>query len=96
MLYFVLFILILTTSAFCVDLPPGTNSKQTITIMASQAKPYVYAQTKSLKGLDVDIMENFAKRQNLKIDYIIADQPLKEVFCSEDRFYNFSQTIEFS
>lgn len=84
-----LVILLLTPNAFCL------NSKQTVTIMASQAKPYVYENKPSIRGLDVDIIKNFAKRYNLKIDYIITDQQLKEVFSSEDRFNNFSQSTEF-
>lgn len=73
-----------------------SNPIQKITIMASQAKPYVYEEKRSFRGLDVDIIENFAKKHNLKTEYVSANEPLRSVFNSEDRFNNFSQSVELS
>ena len=69
---------------------------QTITVMVSQSKPFAFYENQSLKGLEVDIIENFAKRRNAKIKYIVTDAPLKEVFSSEEHFTNFSQSAAFS
>lgn len=74
----------------------NSNIMQKITVMGSHAKPYVFDGRQSIKGVDVDIIENFARKLNLKAEYIIADEPLGEVFSNEQHFENFSQSAEFS
>lgn len=64
--------------------------------MASHAKPYVFDGGQSIKGVDVDIIENFARKFNLKVKYIIADEPLREIFSNEQHFEIFSQSFKFS
>lgn len=73
-----------------------SNPIQKLIIMASQAKPYVYEQKQSFRGLDIDIIENFAKKHNLKIEYVSASESLREVFGSEDCSNKFSKSAEFS
>ena len=68
---------------------------QTITVMVSQSKPFAFYENQSLKGLEVDIIENFVKRRNAKINYVAANSSLKEIFSIEELFDNFSQSATF-
>lgn len=68
---------------------------QSITVMVSPSRPFAFYENESLKGLEVDIIENFAKSRNAKIKYVATSAPLKEVFSSEELFSNFSQSIAF-
>lgn len=62
-----------------------------ITVMVSQSKPFAFYENHSLKGLDVHIMENFANRFKLQIEYILTNETLNEVFSTNDRFEQFLQ-----
>lgn len=69
-----------------------SNSIRKIRVMASQADPYVSYDEKSLKGLDIDIIDNFAMEFHMQVEYSITNETLKEVFSSEIRFDNFLQS----
>lgn len=52
-------------------------------------KPFVFYENRSLKGLEVDMIENFAKKIKLGIEYIVTNESLNGVFNSEDRAKGF-------
>lgn len=64
---------------------------QSINVMISQTEPFAYFDAKqySLKGLDVEIIKNFARKFNLKMNYFITNETLNEVFSSENRANDF-------
>lgn len=45
--------------------------------------------------LDVEIVENFGKLLNLKIEYIVTNETLNVVFNAKDRFEKFSKSSEY-
>lgn len=71
-----------------------SKSIQKIKVMASHAIPYVIRGENSLRGLDVDIVENFAKKHELEIEYVMANQSLQEIFNTQDMIESFLQTIQ--
>lgn len=82
--------------AFCLDQSSDQKLIQRMRVMVSESKPFAFYENHSCKGLEVEILENFAKRQNLKVEYIVIGAPLREVFSSEEQFNNFSKSPEFS
>lgn len=64
-----------------------------IRVMASQMKPFVFYDKNTLKGLDIDIIENFAKKFKLKVKYITKNKSLNEAFSTQDGFDRFKQSI---
>lgn len=50
--------------------------------MASLSQPFVIfdEETSTLKGLDVDIINNFAKKYNFHVDFVIANESLNGAF----------------
>lgn len=61
------------------------NFKQKITVALSERKPFVFHdQNGILKGLDVSIIESFAKKHNLLINYVFVNVSLNYVFTNED------------
>lgn len=69
------------------------RSSQTITVMLSHNNKT--ASNRALYRLDVEIMKNFGKMVNLKINFTAANKELNEVFNTKDRFRKFSQSIEY-
>lgn len=67
-----------------------------INVMVSQAEPFVFIDnaTQKLNGLDVKIIENFAKRVNLQVNYIITNESLNEVFSTEKSLMHFLKLIK--
>lgn len=61
--------------------------------MFSNREPFVIEDKINyvLNGLDVSIMENFAKKFNFKTEYIRSNQPLNLAFHSEEAFQNFTR-----
>lgn len=66
-----------------------------LTVMASEIEPFVvYSPNKSeLIGLDVKIIENFAKRFKVKVKFIMTNESLLEIFSSDDRTAHFLRSI---
>lgn len=64
--------------------------------MVSPAEPFAYFDAKNhyLNGLDVKIINNFAKKYNLKINYVVTNENLNEAFNSENRVDNFLESIQ--
>lgn len=61
-----------------------------IVVAFSSRVPFVYRnQAGGLQGLDISIIENFAKRLNLKIKYIEYNSSFNEMFMKEETFENF-------
>lgn len=84
-------LLVLMTGIICGDcyvqffkpIPtPNTKSNRSITVMASVAEPFVIydRKTSTLKGLDVDIINSFAKKHNLLVKFVLTDEKVNEVF----------------
>lgn len=67
---------------------------QKITVLASDAKPFVFKDKQSVKGVEIEIIKTFAKKFKLDIDYIVINESLKEVFSNEDRSTQFLQSID--
>lgn len=57
--------------------------EQTLSIMISRYEPFVNDLNQP-NGLDIQILENFAKKYNLTINYIPANQSLREIFNEND------------
>lgn len=60
----------------------NSSSNRSLTVMAFIAEPFVIYDRKSstLKGLDVDIIENFAKKFNLHVKFLLSNESLNELF----------------
>lgn len=69
------------------------KSSDKLTVMVSQAKPFAFHENGVFKGLDVNIVENFAQKMKLSVNYILANESLNYVFGAEKRFNEFSQSI---
>lgn len=65
-----------------------------LTVMASQIKPFVFYENRLLKGLEVDMIENFAKQFNLSIEYIVTNESLNEIFNSKDHAEKWFKSIK--
>lgn len=60
-----------------------------IVVGFSNRPPFVFQDKNgAMKGLDVLIIENFAKKANLQIKYKHFDASLNEMFGREDTFEN--------
>ena len=70
-----------------------SKSLNKLTVMVSQSKPFAFHENGVLKGLDVNIVENFAKKLILKVNYILANESLNYVFSTEESFDKFAQSI---
>lgn len=68
-----------------------SKSIEKIKVMASHRVPFVIRGENLLRGLDIDIVENFAKKHQLKMEYFTPNETLHEIFDSEDRFEIFLQ-----
>lgn len=59
--------------------------EQKITVALSERRPFVILdQNGTPKGLDISIIENFAKKFHLQIDYIVINSSLNYVFANEE------------
>lgn len=64
-----------------------SNSSKEIVVAFSQRPPFVFQNSAgALNGLDILLVENFAKKTNLQIKYIEYKTPLNEVFIKEKTF----------
>ena len=70
------------------------GSMKSIKVMVSQTEPFAYfdAKNQSLMGLDVEIVNNFAKKFKLKVKYIVLNESLNELFTSENRIEPFTKS----
>lgn len=60
-----------------------SKSISEISVMVSPSKPFAFYENGLFKGLDVNIVENFARKFKLKIQYILANESLNEIFLTE-------------
>lgn len=66
---------------------PKLSPDHKITVTLSERKPFVFLNENGApKGLDVLIIENFARKLNLKIDYFIVDSSLNYIFTDKNYF----------
>lgn len=69
---------------------PGNHSDHRITVALSEQFPFVFLdQNETPKGLDVLIIENFAKQLYVQIDYVIFNSSLNYVFANKKHFSAF-------
>lgn len=62
-----------------------------ITVALSEQKPFVIiGEDDSPKGLDVSIIENFAKKLSLQINYVVINSSLNHMFSNEISFNPYS------
>lgn len=73
------------------------NLSKKITIMYSHRAPFVIKNHDDglPKGLDVSIMEHFARKMALKIEYIQSNESLHSVFHKGKNFTNFLEHPNF-
>lgn len=84
------FILIMAKGFHC--LGRGSNH---INVLISERNPFfILEKTGSPRDLDVSIIENFAVKFNLQINYIFINSSLNSVVANEDHFNEFSSQIE--
>lgn len=58
---------------------------QKITVALSERKPFAMLdQNGTPKGLDVLIVENFAQKFHLQIDYVVINSSLNYIFTNEE------------
>lgn len=50
-----------------------------IVVLATERKPFVFYENHLLKGLDVDIIENFAKKFHLSIEYMVENDTVNKM-----------------
>ena len=93
---YLIFISIFMTIALCEGNHHDfkTNKINKITVMASQAKPFVFRKEESINGMEIEMINNFAKTFKLHVDYIIANESLKEVFSDRKQTKRFLKSIE--
>lgn len=62
------------------------DSEHITVMVSSQVEPFVIYKSNQqpLKGFDVNIVENFAIKHKLNINFIISNESLNEVFSSDD------------
>lgn len=65
------------------------KSVEKLTVMLSKNYPSV------LERLEMEILENFKKKLNLKIEYIVVNETLNYVFNSKTRFNRFAKSDEY-
>lgn len=84
---------ILLTTIVAAERQPvlGSRSIRRITVALSEQIPFVILnQNKTPTGLDVLIIENFAEKFHLQIDYVIFTSSLNYIFSNEKIFGEFS------
>lgn len=65
------------------------RSNKEIVVAFSKRPPFVfYDENGALRGLDVSIIENFAKKFNFRIKYNEFNESLNEVFSREETIEN--------
>ena len=72
------------------------KSLDKLTVMMSQANPFAFHENGVFKGLEVKIVENFAKKFKLNVRYIHATESLNEMFVTEGRFVNATKAMRYS
>ena len=67
------------------------GSDRRITVAISERIPFVIlGRNRTSMGLDVQILENFAKKFHLQIDYVIINSSLNCAFSNGQHFRSFS------
>lgn len=69
------------------------KSPNKFTVLVSQTKPFAFYENHSLKGLDIEIIRNFARKFNLQIKYVILNESLNVAFSTEKRFEDFTRSV---
>lgn len=70
----------------------GIKSEQKIKVMFSQSK----IENRGLHRLDSKMIENFAKKFKLKIEFKTANETLNETFSNQTLFLKFSHSHDYS
>lgn len=78
--------LIKIATIVAVDIP----SDHKITVALSERKPFTYLDQNGVpKGLDILIIENFAKKFKFQLDFIIVNSSLNYIFTNEEYLRDF-------
>ena len=72
------------------------KSLDKLTVMMSQANPFAFHENGVFKGLEVKIVENFAKKLKLNVNYILANESLNEIFLTDGRFENVTEAMRYA
>lgn len=81
-------------AAFCSIQHFNLSSIQKLTVMASEAKPFVFKDKQSVKGVEIELIKNFAKKFKLDVEYIVTNESLREVFSNEIQSELFLRSIK--
>lgn len=69
-------------------------NRNNITVMISQIKPFAFYENETFKGLEVDIINNFAKKFNLNVIFSMSNITLKKIFNNSNEITKFAQSNE--
>lgn len=82
-LFIAIFYISMLSSISCDEI-----QKKRITVALSERRPFVTVDENKLGGLDVSIIENFAKKLKLEVNYVQINESLNLVFDKD----GFNQT----
>lgn len=69
------------------------SSTKKINVMVSRNSPFFEFENEN-GALERKIMDNFGEKIDSKINYVLANETLNEMFSSEDRFEKLSNSIK--
>lgn len=74
----------------------NAKSMGELRVMVSQSEPFAIhdSNRQSLKGLDVKMMDHFARKLHLEVKYIIANESLNVEFSLDDHTEHSMRKIE--
>lgn len=91
----VLTLLIFSIQLFVNSYANSDHSK--ISVLISKYEPFVFftneTESQGPKGLDISILNNFAKKFNLQIEYIQSNESLREAIVSEHKFKKMLENV---
>lgn len=67
-------------------IPRNKNLKQKITVAFSERTPFVKVSEKKLIGVDISIIENFARHYKFQISYVNLNTSLNHIFIEENEY----------
>lgn len=73
--------------------PPSVWSMQKTTVLISKTPPF-QREMLAFERLNLKLIEAFAKKFQLEIDYIAANETFSELFNTENRFKEFIKSIQ--
>lgn len=83
-----------TIATICVAQSFPVWSKQKTTVLISKAPPsHTQSEMSPFERLDFQLIDSFAKKFNLDIEYIVTNETLNGIFVTKKRFEGFIKSI---